>query len=371
MNDARYYTLGRSGLRVSRLALGTMTFGTEWGWGSPESAARDIFHRYLDLGGNFVDTADAYTGGTSERLVGKLVAEAGARDRVVLATKYTFSDSFNGTKADPNTGGNHRKNLIRALEGSLRRLGTDYVDLYYVHAWDRITPVEEVMRTLDDQVRAGKVRYVAFSDVPAWYAARAQTLAETRGWEPLCALQLEYSLVERNLENEHAALATELGMGLVAWSPLASGLLTGKYKPGVEASGRLQTMKDTTNPAFKKFTPKNFEIVAEVEKVAGELGRPMAQVALAWVMRRPGVGSAIVGATSLAQLETNLSALDLEVPAPLLARLDAVSKPAAISPYFFFENEMQGMIYGGAPVGDKPAGYRAPVRVVGAGAGVT
>ncbi len=371
MNEPHTFTLGGSGLRVSRISLGTMTFGTEWGWGSAEETARAIFHRYLEIGGNFLDTADVYTGGTSERMLGRLVAEAGVRDQVVLSTKYTFSDSFSGAKPSANTGGNHRKNLVRALEGSLRRLGTDYVDVYYVHAWDKLTPVEEVMRTLDDQVRAGKIRYVAFSNVPAWYAARAQTLASLRGWEPLCALQLEYSLVERNVEREHVALATELGMGIVAWSPLASGFLSGKYRADGKNEGRLEALKDTSNPAFQKLTPRNFAILDELTAVAKELDRPVSEVALAWVLARPGVGSVLVGATKVAQLESNWRALDLVLPEHLRARLDAVSALPRQSPYFFFENEMQGMVYGGVSVGDKPDGYRAGVRVSGSGAGVT
>ncbi|MGB6356084.1 MAG: aldo/keto reductase, partial [Steroidobacteraceae bacterium] len=248
----RYFTLGRSGLRVSRLALGTMTFGTDWGWGTEEKSARALFDRYLEAGGNFIDTADVYTAGTSERLLGRFIQEAGVRDRVVLTTKYTFND-LSGGRPDPNTGGNHRKNLLRAVEGSLKRLGTDYIDLYLMHAWDRITPVEEVMRTFDDLVRAGKVRYVGFSDVPAWHAARAQTLAEWRGWEPLAALQLEYSLVERNIEREFTTLAQTLGMGIMVWSPLAGGLLSGKYRAardGIVGEGRLQTLKDSKNPAL-------------------------------------------------------------------------------------------------------------------------
>src|SRR6185437_763329 len=191
-----YYTLGNSGLRVSRLALGTMTFGTEWGWGSDEAGSKQIFDAYLDAGGNFFDTADLYTSGTSETWLGKFVADRKARDRAVIATKFTF----NADPTNPNGGGNGRKNILRAVEGSLRRLGTDYIDLYLLHAWDQITPPEEVMRTLDDLVRAGKVRHVGLSDVPAWYASRAQTIAEFRGYEPLCALQLEYSLTERSIE---------------------------------------------------------------------------------------------------------------------------------------------------------------------------
>jgi len=353
------------------VALGTMTFGNDWGWGSDEKEAREIFTRYLEAGGNFLDTADGYTGGNSERLLGKFVREAGARDRVVLATKFTFNDASAGGRPNPNSGGNQRKNVLRAVEGSLQRLGTDYIDLYLLHAWDQITPPEEVMRTFDDLVRSGKVRHVGFSNVPAWYAARAQTLAEARGWEPSVALQLEYSLVERNIEREYATLAQQLGMGIMVWSPLASGLLSGKYRPaqtGASGSGRLQTVKDSSNPAFMKFTERNFRIVAALEKVSAQLGRSMAQVALNWVANRRGVASVIVGATRLAQLEDNLKALDFELPTELQARLDAASAPERQYPYFFFEQELQGMIHGGASVGDKPAGYHQPVRVAGAGA---
>jgi aryl-alcohol dehydrogenase-like predicted oxidoreductase len=373
MSLDRYYTLGRSGLRISRLALGTMTFGTQWGWGADEKNSRAIFDRYLDAGGNFLDTADVYTGGNSERMLGKFIAEAGVRDRVVLTTKYTFSDSFNGGKPDANTGGNQRKNLLRAVDASLKRLGTDYIDLYLMHTWDRLTPIEEVMRSYDDLVRAGKIRYVGFSDVPAWYAARAQTLAQLRGWEPLAALQLEYSLVERNIEREHTTLAQQLGMGIMVWSPLASGLLSGKYNPsqdGGSGEGRLIAMKDSTNPAFQKFSERNWAIVSALQDVSRKLGRSMAQVALNWAANRPGIASLIVGATKLSQLEDNLQALEFELPTELREELDRISAPPRQFPYFFLEPAMQGMVHGGPAVGDKPSGYFERVLVEGSGAGV-
>src|SRR6516165_8164948 len=215
-----YFTLGRCGLRVSRLALGTMTFGTEWGWGTDKDTARQLVNTYLDAGGNFFDTADMYTNGTSETWLGEFIAEAGARDKAVISTKF----SYNAEPGNPNAGGNGRKNILRALEASLKRLGTDYIDLYVLHTWDRVTPVEEVVRTLDDLVRSGKVRHVGLSDVPAWYAARAATIAQWRGYEPVSALQLEYSLAERNIENEFVGLGAEVGAGIMVWSPLASGL---------------------------------------------------------------------------------------------------------------------------------------------------
>jgi aryl-alcohol dehydrogenase-like predicted oxidoreductase len=344
-----YLTLGRSGLRISPLCFGTMTFGTDWGWGADEAGSRALFDRYLDAGGNFLDTADGYTGGKSEELLGKFVHERGLRDRLVLATKFTF----NAEAGNPNAGGNGRKNILRAIEGSLRRLRTDYVDLYWLHAWDTITPVEEVVSTLDDLVRAGKVRHIGLSDVPAWYAARFQTLAEAQSRERLVALQLEYSLVERNIEREHVPMARELGLAVLPWSPLASGFLAGKYQRtagGGEGSGRLQVVKSSGNPGFEKFTDRNWEILETLRAVAGELERTPAEVALAWVIGQPGVTSTLIGATSASQLETNLRALELTIPPPLRSRLDAASRLPVIHPYMFFEGTLQGMIHGGTRV---------------------
>jgi aryl-alcohol dehydrogenase-like predicted oxidoreductase len=369
MSIDRYFTLGRSGLRVSRLALGTMTFGTEWGWGAGETTARELFDLYLDAGGNVIDTADGYTNGTSETWVGHFIADRAVRDRVVLATKFTY----NAEPGNPNAGGNARKNLIRALESSLRRLQTDYVDLYMLHTWDLLTPPDEVIRTLDDQVRAGKVRYVGLSDVPAWYAARMQTLAEWRGYEPISALQLEYSLVERNIEREHVPLGLALGMGVMVWSPLGSGLLSGKYRPSEGApsgQGRLATMRNSANPGFQKFTDRNWAIVAELETVAKDLGQPMAAVAVNWIANRPGVASVIVGATKASQLQANLQALTFTIPVELSSRLEQASRPDRQFPYSFFGPEIQGMIHGGKPVSSKPNGYHPEVTIEGAGAGV-
>jgi aryl-alcohol dehydrogenase-like predicted oxidoreductase len=363
-----YYTLGNTGLRVSRLALGTMTFGTDWGWGADEAASRAIFDHYVAAGGNFFDTANLYTNGVSEEMLGKFVRDAGIRDRAVISTKFTYSMD----PGNPNAGGNGRKNILRSVENSLKRLGTDYIDLYLLHTWDRITPVEEVMRTYDDLVRSGKVRHVGLSDVPAWYASRAQSIAQFRGLEPLATLELEYSLIERNIEFEFTDLATSQGMGLMVWSPLSGGLLSGKYRRGENGgSGRLITTADSANPAFSKFTPRNWAIIEEVEKVATQLGRTMAQVALNWVANRPAVASVILGATKVAQLEDNLGALDFTIPSELAAVLDAVSRPEPRFPYTFFGPEFQGMVNGGCNVGDKPDGYQALVRSSGAGAGVS
>lgn len=364
-----YYTLGNSGLKVSRLALGAMTFGDDWGWGADEKNSRALFDSYIAAGGNFIDTADLYTNGNSERLLGKFIQETGTRDRLVIATKF----SFNGQPGNPNAGGNGRKNILRAVEGSLRRLGTDYIDLYLLHAWDRVTPAAEVMRTFDELVRSGKVRYVGLSNAPAWFMAQAQTIAHERGYEPLVATQLEYSLAERQVEHEFVPLGAQLGLGMMVWSPLASGLLSGKYRPsasGADGTGRLATIAGSGNPAFEKFTPRNFEIVAELERVASAAGRSMAQVAVNWVANRPGVATVLLGATKLSQLQDNLGALDFTLPPELTARLDAVSAPSVPYPYTFFTDAMQGMIHGGATVGDKPATYHRPVLIATQGAGV-
>lgn len=364
MKRDSYTLLGRSGLRVSPIALGTMTFGTEWGWGADEACAQRLFDLYVDAGGNFIDTADLYTEGTSETWVGRFAAARGLRERLVIATKY----SYNAEPGNPNAGGNHRKNLLRALDGSLKRLGTDYIDLYYLHTWDRMTPADEVMRAMDDAVRAGKIRYVGLSDVPAWYAGRAQTLADWRGFEPVAAMQLEYSLIERNAEHEFADLATQLGMGLVPWSPLGMGVLSGKYRPsqaseGVSGAGRLQTVGAKPPPGFDKLSAHNFAIVAELERVAHEANRPMAQVALNWLYQKRGVASIIVGATQAAQLEQSLGSLDFTLAPELVARLDVASEPAHPFPYYMFADGHQSRIHGQVDVRATPANHAHVQRV--------
>src|ERR1700741_4137095 len=293
MNVKNYVTLGKSGLRVSPLTLGTMTFGTEWGWGSEESAARAIFDRYLAAGGNVLDTADGYTNGKSEEVVGRFVVEKNLHDRLVIATKFTF----NAQEGNPNAGGNGRKNIYRALEGSLRRLKTDYIDLYWLHAWDTVTPVEEVISTMNDLVRAGRIRHYGFSDTPAWYVARAQTLAQKDATEPLIALQLEYSLVERTIEREHVPAAQELGIAICPWSPLAGGFLSGKYKREKsghqgEGQGRLTTPGGSP---FNRFSERNWRVLDALLDVAKQMGKPTAQVALNWVATQPGITSTSVG----------------------------------------------------------------------------
>jgi len=340
-------TLGRSGLRVSPLCLGTMTFGTEWGWGSEENDARAIFNRYLEANGNFLDVADGYQRGRSEEMLGKFIEERALRHQVVLATKFTF----NAGRGNPNAGGNGRKNIYRALEASLQRLQTDFIDLYWLHVWDRVTPVEEVVSTLNDLVRAGKIRHYGFSDTPAWYVARAQTLAEKEGKERIAALQLEYSLIERNIEREHIPAAQELGIAVCPWSPIAGGLLSGKYKRQGDSGtgdGRLEVTK--THPVMNKFNERNWRIVDALAAVSKELGKPPAQVALNWVVTQPGITSTIIGATKLNQLDDNLASLDFSIPAELRRRLDEATAIQTVHPYVFYQSTMQDMITGGVAV---------------------
>jgi aryl-alcohol dehydrogenase-like predicted oxidoreductase len=347
-----YNLLGRSGLKVSPLCLGTMTFGTEWGWGSAEDAARQIFNTYLDAGGNFIDTANGYTGGTSETFLGKFIRERGERDRIVLATKFTFAMG----QGDPNAGGNGRKNIYASLEGSLKRLQTDYIDLYWMHNWDTFTPAEELLSALDDLVSSGKVRYIGISNSPAWYLARAQSLAEFHHYEKFCAWQLEYSLLERNIEREHIPAALEFGLGITPWSPMASGLLSGKYKrekkgARPEGDGRLTVTKESGNPAFLKlFTERNWKIIDALHEVAKQIDKTPAEIALNWVTNRPGVSSTIIGASKLGQLEDNLASLDFELPETARRKLDEVSAPESQYPYLFFGPEMQKGVTGGTEV---------------------
>lgn len=347
---ARYHLLGRSGLRISPLCLGTMTFGNPQGWGTTEDIARQIFQRYLEAGGNFIDTADGYTGGDSERMLGKFMREMGNRDRLVLATKFTVNQHPN----DPNGGGNSRKHMMDALHTSLRRLQTDHVDLYWMHVWDTMTPVEETMAALNTLVQQGKVRYIGLSDVPAWYLARAQTLAQWRGWEPVCGLQLEYSLVERNIEREHVPAAQHLGCGICSWSPLGSGVLTGKYSKDKGGRGRLEKLDKGKNPVFRKLTDQNFEIADAVKKIAKKLGKSPAQVSLNWITRRPGVASTIIGATRVEQLDDNLQALEFDIPEDMSRQLDQLTAPPIVHPYSFFTEEMKHLRNGQNEVTAEP-----------------
>ncbi|MEU0513665.1 aldo/keto reductase [Amycolatopsis sp. NPDC006125] len=311
-----YRLLGRSGLRVSPLALGTATFGTEWGWGTEPDDARKLFDTYVERGGNFIDTANTYTDGSSERLLGEFTR--GNRESLVLATKYTTLSR----PGDPNSGGPHRKSMFTSVETSLRRLNTDYLDLLYLHVWDDTTPVEEVLRGMDDLVRQGKVLHVAMSNVPAWQVSRMQAIADLRGWSPLVALQIEYSLVERTGERDLIPMARELGLGVVPYSPLAGGVLTGKYRRDDGAGG---STRRSFNAGLGLVTERNLAIADVVQEVAAELECTPAQVALAWTLRNPGVTAPIIGARTTAQLEDNLGALAVAFSPAQLARLDEVS----------------------------------------------
>jgi aryl-alcohol dehydrogenase-like predicted oxidoreductase len=315
-----YVTLGRSGLRVSPLALGAMTFGEDPpGAGSSVEDSEKILAGYVDRGGNFIDTANFYTNGHSEKILGDWFArQPGRRDRVVLATKFFFN-MFPG---DPNGGGAGRGAIVAQLHESLRRLRTDHIDLYWLHNWDRNTPIEETMRTLDDLVRAGKIRYVGFSNTPAWVTAQAQTTAVLRGWTPLIALQVEYSLLARTVEAEIGPLALDQGLALTPWSPLRNGFLSGKYRRDAVTTDSARTAHVGTP------TPAEFDVIEAVAAVAADLGASPAAVALAWLRARPGTVVPIVGARRLDHLEANLTALDLTLSAPQLERLDEVSAPA-------------------------------------------
>jgi aryl-alcohol dehydrogenase-like predicted oxidoreductase len=341
-----YRTLGRSGLVVSPMALGTMTFGADR-WGVDESEAGAILGSYVDAGGNFIDTADIYAGGRSEEMIGRAVASSSLRDKLVIGTKFTW----NLDPGNPNAGGNGRKNIMRALQSSLRRLQTDYIDLYWLHFWDMVTPVEDVLQSLTDLVRAGHIRYFALSDVPAWYLARMAALAG-QGPGPI-ALQTEYSLVERTAENEHVAAARASGMDIMPWSPLAGGFLAGKYRQGATAAatptgeGRLAG----SNPfGSSKFTERNWAILEALRQVADRIGRSPAEVALRWTIGRPGVGSLLIGASRVEQIAPNIEALGLSLSAEDLALLDSASAPAPAFPYTGFSTAIRKTIFGGSDV---------------------
>ena len=330
-----YKLLGQSGLRVSELCLGTMTFGEEWGWGSAYEEAKSIFEAFVAAGGNFLDTADGYTNGTSEKLVGEFIG--GERARFVVATKF----SFNQRHGDPNAGGNHRKNMAQALEGSLKRLGTDYIDLYWMHAWDELTPIEEVMRAFDDFVRAGKVLYIGISDAPAWWVAWANTLAELRGWTRFVGLQIEYNLIERTPERELLPMAAALGLTITPWSPLASGWLTGKYAGKAKDERRL----DKT-PQFMRRTARTEAIAAAVVKVARAAGKSPAQVALNWLRAKRTIP--ILGARKLEQFEDNLGCLKWALNTKQVAQLDEVSQIEPGFPTDFLERPfVRDYLHGG------------------------
>jgi aryl-alcohol dehydrogenase-like predicted oxidoreductase len=317
-----YRLLGRSGLRVSPLALGTMTFGADWGWGAEKDEARRIFDAYVDRGGNFVDTANAYTNGSSEQLVGEFAE--GKRERLVISTKYTMATR----PGDPNSGGNHRKSMVASVEESLRRLKSDYIDLLYVHQWEDLTPFEEILRGLDDLVRQGKVLYLGLSDIPAWQASRMQAIADLRGWTPFIALQSEYSLVERTSERDLIPMAKEMGMGFMPWSPLANGVLSGKYSRADLGSSQagIEGSRKAIAGAHGSLSERSLTIAEAVAEVAHDAGISSAQAALSWVISNPGVTALLLGARTLQQLENNLGALDVALDVAQLEKLESASR---------------------------------------------
>ena len=350
MSLTKFRTLGRSGLVVSPVVLGTMTFGPGE-WGADEATSRAIFNAYRDADGNFIDTADIYSGGASETLVGRFIKETGSRDEIVLATKFGFNGSaspLTATQAgggNPTAGGSGAKNIHRALDASLRRLGTDYVDLYWMHIWDGVTPVEEIVQTLGDLVRSGKIRYYAFSDMPAWLAVKAATIAAERRIPGPIAIQVEYSLVARDVESEHIPGARESGMGVMPWSPLAGGFLTGKYRrEDTSGSGRLSG----ANPfGSSKFVDHNWDVLEVLKSVAAEIDRPAAQVALAWVMARPGVTATLIGASKLPQLASNVAASEITLSEDQMTRLNDASAPAPGFSRGLTSPMVRRMVFGG------------------------
>ena len=343
----RYVTLGDSGLRVSPFCLGAMTFGRDWSWGSDVATSEAILARYIENGGNFIDTANAYTKGHSETIIGDYVRHGDSgRDRLVIATKF-FANLHRG---DPNGGGASRKSLTAACEESLRRLKTDYIDLYWMHLWDRFTPIEETMRALDDLVSAGKVRYIGFSDTPAWKTAQAQLLARFRGWAPLVAVQIEYSLVERTVEAELIPMARSLGMGVAPWSPLRGGALSGKYTRENAAGAK----PGRGNRVTDYLDARTFDIIDELIRIAATLGTTPAAVALAWVQGKPGVTSTIIGARTMEQLEQNLAGLDVQLAPEQMQALDQLSAPALAFPAPFLR-AASTIMHSGATVDGEPS----------------
>jgi len=343
-----YRLLGRSGLRVSPVCLGTMTFGADWGWGADDDTSKVIFDAYASRGGNFIDTANFYTNGTSEKILGDLIGAD--RDHFVLATKYTL----NMRPGDPNAGGNHRKNMVRSVEDSLRRLGTDYIDLYWLHAWDFTTPTEEVMRALDDLVRAGKILHVGASNTPAWKIAQANTLSALMRWTPFVAMQIEYSLVVRDAERELLPMARELDIAVLPWAPLAGGILTGKYTLRDLRKQKAAEDQPWFGPENRSLllSERRLEIANAVKSVAKEIGRTPAQVAINWLFTREGVVSVIPGARKLEQFDDNLAALEFTLDPAHLRRLEAVSAIELGCPHEdICSGQVRDLITGGAVVG--------------------
>lgn len=341
MSLDHYRLLGNSGLRVSPIALGTMTFGNDWGWGADNSVSHQQFERYAELGGNFIDTANFYTEGTSEKLLGEFLK--GRRDKFVLATKYTL----NMRPGDPNAGGNHRKNLFQSLEASLERLQTDHIDLYWVHMDDGLTPIEETMRALDDAVRQGKILYVGVSDMPAWKVSQANTLAQWRGLSAFIGLQIEYSLIERTPERDLIPMAQAFGIGVTPWSPLGQGILSGKYteadlQPSSEGNGESPPKSEGRHERNKQngsLNARTLSIANEAKAIANEIGEgaSASQVSIAWLLEQKAVTAPIIGARTMEQLDDTLKATEITLTDAHLARLHEVSKIELGFPHDFLQ----------------------------------
>lgn len=334
----QYKLLGKSGLRVSELCLGTMTFGEDWGWGASKDESKQIFDAFVQAGGNFIDTANGYTDGSSEKIVGDFIAAD--RERFVVATKYSFPLQMSDKAGNPNGSGNHRKNMMQSLEGSLKRLNTDYIDLFWLHAWDFMTPIEEVMRAFDDLVRSGKVLYIGISDAPAWIVAQANTLAQCYGWTPFVALQVEYSLVQRTPERDLLPMAKAFDLAVTPWSPLGQGVLTGKYNKPQGSSDEQRRLE--------QIPEKNLAIAQVVSQVASEIGHSPSQVALAWLLAQSGVTIPIVGARKLSQFQDNLACLDVTLAPEQMQRLNEVSQIELGFPHDFLSSDMiRDRLFGG------------------------
>jgi aryl-alcohol dehydrogenase-like predicted oxidoreductase len=326
-NLTKYKLLGKSGLRVSPLCLGTMTFGTKWGWGADKSESQAIFNHYVENGGNFIDTANIYTNGESEEYIGEFIQHE--RESLVVATKYTL----NTRKGDPNAGGNHRKNLIQSVEASLKRLKTSYIDLLWLHVWEYRTPVDEVMRALDDLVKSGKVFYIGVSDTPAWIVSRSNTMAELMGWSRFIALQVQHSLIERTVESDLMPMAMELGLGGVPWGILGAGLLTGKHTVSeLKSDGKREIN-------LSRFTAKNEQIISDIVQIAKKLNKSPSQVSINWILQQPGITSPILGARTLAQFKENLGSMQFTLDADNMNQLNTVSKPEHGFPHNFLSGE--------------------------------
>ena len=321
----KYKLLGRSGLKVSEFCLGTMGFGTEAGWGADAATSFDIMDSFANAGGNFVDTANIYKLGTSEKTIGDYLSNHD-RDYFVLATKYTLKDNL----TNPNASGNNRKNMMRSVEESLKRLKTDFIDVLYLHIWDDITPIDEVLRGMDDLIKQGKVNYAAISDTPAWVVAKGNTLAELMGWSQFIALQVEYSLLQRTPERELIPMAKHFGMTVTPWAPLAGGALTGKYLRGEK--GRIK-------PESNRLNEKSEKITKVVMDIAHELGVSPGNVALQWTRQQGFSCIPIIGATKVEQLQDNLKTADITLSEDQLKRLDEVSAISLGFPGDFFKED--------------------------------